>query len=383
MKKSFLYVFTVLFALTFATACSSDNDDKVDVIEEDVLDVNASYSGDDLVLKYGESQLLGKEVTFETEDGKTATISMKGLFDYSSLLSKSTSPAPSFAPGVIPGEITTTLSKVALKKDGEKYTFEGTNNSNNRSLNYSGEVTEGGKLTMDLEVVMPNNALVGTWNLAPVIEGEGAGENVSQPMSFKWIADNKIDIDLGWIEGTPSGVILSVSTEFLSALLAGYYIPPVLLESLQTITFSEDGNIFASYKDKETSKWVDSPANLAWYYIKDSRMYVQLNLDMIMNAALTKADTSGGLVGIITQLATLLSEGFPLVLDADGDEATITADETLTLPILSLLTNETIVGLIQDLVPGDYAAIVDALLPQIPGILETTTEMKVSLHLVK
>lgn len=119
MKKNLLYLFTVLCTLSFFTACSDDDDEK----NPNVLDVNTAYSGDKLDLKYSDSPLLGKEITFDTKDGKTATITMKGLSSLGDLLDqlmpKSTAAAPAMAPGVIPGEVTTTISNVPLILSGE------------------------------------------------------------------------------------------------------------------------------------------------------------------------------------------------------------------------------------------------------------------------
>ena len=139
MKKSFLYLFTMLCALSFFTAC--DDDDSKD---PNGLDVNTTYSGDKLDLKNGNLALLGKEIIFDTQNGKTATITMRGWADYLvellGLFSKSSAPFLEVAPGVIPGETYTTLSNVPLTLSGEKYTFEGTDSSNGREFKYSGSV---------------------------------------------------------------------------------------------------------------------------------------------------------------------------------------------------------------------------------------------------
>lgn len=174
MKKNFLYLFAVLCTLSFFTACGDDDDPTPNPTPDPdptpeqpaVLDVNAAYSATTLDLTYSDSPLLGKEVTFKTEDGKTATITMAGTFDMSiigGLLSSKTEVAtPSMAPGVILGEVSTTLSNVALTLSGEKYTFEGeyTGQSGVKAT-YSSEVTKG-KLTMGIKATMPANDLVGT-----------------------------------------------------------------------------------------------------------------------------------------------------------------------------------------------------------------------------
>ncbi len=121
-------------------------------------------------MKYSDVALLGKEISFETKDGKTATLTMKGTFDMSvisGLINGGSKSAliPNLVPGVIPGEITTTISNVPLTLSGEKYTFEGTDSGNGREVKYTGSV-EKDKLVLSLNVTMPKNDLTGNWNLA-------------------------------------------------------------------------------------------------------------------------------------------------------------------------------------------------------------------------
>ena len=151
MKKSFLYLFIVLCTLNMFTACSDDDDSK----DPNGLEVNATYSGENLDLKYSDVALLGKEISFETKDGKTATLTMKGTFDMSvinGLINGGSKSAliPNLVPGVIPGEITTTISNVPLTLSGEKYTFEGTDSGNGREVKYTGSV-EKDKLVLSPE----------------------------------------------------------------------------------------------------------------------------------------------------------------------------------------------------------------------------------------
>lgn len=108
MKKNLLFVFTMLCALSFFTACSDDDnsDSGVPVL----LKGETAFSAEKLSLKYGDSPLLGKAITFSTEDGKTGTIKMEGVFDPSiikDLLPSKNNVVPALAPGVIPGEVVT------------------------------------------------------------------------------------------------------------------------------------------------------------------------------------------------------------------------------------------------------------------------------------
>lgn len=373
MKKNFLYLFTVLCTLSFFTACSDDDDDPKDPT---VLDVNTAYSGDKLDLKYGDSALLGKEITFDTKDGKTATITMKGLFSLSDIMPKSTAAAPSMAPGVIPGEVTTTISNVPLILSGETYTFEGEyTGASGVKATYSGEVKKD-KLTMAVKATMPTNDLVGTWALAPFAPTTG-----SLPMVMAWKSETPLKIDAHILdENIPAGTIIDIKIEDLLAKMnVNPMVSGLLTGVLQSITYQEDGNIVASYKKAGASDWATSPINLAQYYIANGKMYVQLNIAQIMDlVASSKADNNP-----LAGLMAYLSAGVPLSYTVENGKAQITADKELLLPILGLLANETIAGKIMELVPKEQLPLVQGLMTQLPGILATTTDVNATLYLVK
>lgn len=358
MKRNLLYAFTMLCSLSLmTTSCSKDDEPTVE--EGKVLDVNASYKGESLDLTYSESVLPGKVITFNTTDGKTATLEMKGEFDLTSLIpTKADMPVMNLAPGVIPGEVTTTISNVALTLDGETYKFEGTDSQNGRTTEYKGQV-EKGKLTLAINNVMPKSDIQGTWNLAD-----------AQVVTLVWNSDK--------------GILLPSSTEEwpvenLAKLLSMALDKPIK-EALNTISFNNDGNIVADY-NKDGDKKV-SPLNIANYYMKNGKMYVQMNIAMLLTVInQTKA---GFDMGAIAQFLPLLSEGVPLTSTVDGSNATITLEREIILPLLTFaLTNETVSGLIINSIPEDMKPMIEALLPQLTEVLKNTTEMKVSLNLKK
>ena len=342
------------------TSCSKDDEPTVE--EGKVLDVNASYKGESLDLTYSESVLPGKVITFNTTDGKTATLEMKGEFDLTSLIpTKADMPVMNLAPGVIPGEVTTTISNVALTLDGETYKFEGTDSQNGRTTEYKGQV-EKGKLTLAINNVMPESKIQGTWNLAD-----------AQIVNIVWNSEKDIMIP------NPQGGMQSLPVSFIAQFVSGILdqqIKPVL----NTISFNNDGNIVADY-NKDGEKKV-SPLNIANYYMKDDKMYVQMNIAMLLTVInQTKA---GFDMGAIAQFLPLLSEGVPLTCSVDGSNATITLEKDIIVPLLSfVLTNETISGLILKSIPENVKPMVEALLPQLTEVLSSTTEMKVSLNLKK
>ena len=365
MKKSFLYLFTVLCTLSFFTACSDDDDPK----DPNVLDVNAAYSGEKLDLKYGDSALLGKEITFDTKDGKTATISMKGLFNMGDITGKSTV-VPPMAPGVIPGEVTTTLSGVALTLSGETYTFEGEyTGTAGVKATYTGSVQKD-KLTMSVKATMPANDLVGTWNLAPVMPITGG---FSMPIVLSWESSTPIKID-GTILGMPPGEVSRPVNTVLQGLNISV-ISPKLAGVLQSITYQEDGNVVASYKKAGASDWATSPINLAQYYIANGKMYVQLNIAQIMDLVASSKAENNPLAGLMTYL----SAGVPLSYSVTDGAAQIKAEKELLLPLMGMMTTEPFASMIAKVVPEQY----QGLMAQFPAILATTTDVNATLYLIK
>lgn len=76
MKKKLFYLFALVCSMSLFTACSDDDDVKVNT------DLNTTYTSADaanqLVLTYGGEVMLGKKVSFDTTDGKNATIVLEG-----------------------------------------------------------------------------------------------------------------------------------------------------------------------------------------------------------------------------------------------------------------------------------------------------------------
>ena len=373
MKKKVFLAAALSCALCFGyVSCGDDENNNVtppvdNPTDPEVLDVNATYSENTLTLTYSGSEMSGKSVAFNTTDGKTATLTLEGDFDISGLLSgvltaNSTKAdlITSLSPGVFPGELKTTISNVTLTKDGDKYTFEGSDSQNGRTAEYSGEV-QNGKLTLNIDnVVMPEDELQGTWNL-----------NTTQVLSMTWESTSGISVpELG----------LEMTTQQLSAMVP-MLVNTMITEALQSISFANDGNIVANYlKD---GAWVDSPLNIAQYYMKDGQMYVQLNVAMLMNVIQTKADAASTIADI-AQFLPYLSEGVPVKYSVEGNNAQVYVDKDLLLPILSFVAgNETIANAILSAVPAEYQELAQALLPQIVNVINTTSEISVGLNLQK
>lgn len=379
MKKNFLYLFTVLCTLSLFTACS-DDDEKGD---PNGLDVNKSYSGETLNLTYGNAPLLGKAVSFETKDGKSATIRMDGALDMSilkELLNPSKSTAiPSLAPGVVPGQLFTNFFNVPIILSGDKYTFEGTDYSDGVEIKYSGSVQKD-KLTMSVDVKMPQNELMGAWNLA------------APSLLINWETSATIKVNGAWFHMPPEELELPVS-RVLS--MAGPIILNMVSESLQSITFGEDGNITASYKKKDNAGWKTSPINLAQYYVKDGKMYLQLNITQILatvQAGRSKAEVFPSWINLLLNLANYLSEGIPLRYNAADGKAQLTLEKDVIEKLMALLADDTLSGMIiekiledekNEEVKKEKKEMIVGILSQLPGIMKKTENISLTLNLAK
>ena len=395
MKKNLLYLFTVLCTLSFFTACSDDDDVKV------LEGVNASFNGETLDLKYSGSPLLGKEVAFDTKDGQTATITMQGTLDLSAISglfgggSKANLPAISYAPGVIPGEVTTTLNNVVLTQVGETYTFEGTDEANGRTVKYIGEVKKD-KMTLSLDVTMPTNDLVGSWNVAPIIESDDwGGAYKSQPINVTWEAEPELEVFPGW--SMPMNTIVNLA---LVMPVKGELNAHKLLQRVfESVDFRADGNVVASYSDGDNiaaPQWQTSPLNIAHYCVKDGKIFLYLNPDMIIKNITSKATKAGmenlPIAEMLTELLPMLSEGIPVAYTLNEGKLYTYADTELMLKLLNLLTpmleNEEFIKEIVDAVKStpdmeSFAPMLESMLKQLPGIVAGTTKLEAGINFIK
>lgn len=244
---------------------------------------------------------------------------------------------------------------MTLNAEGTAYTFEGTDNQNNRQLTYKGEVSKD-KMTLAIQVKMPANNFVGTWNVA--------SENA---ISMTWESGKKINV--GGQE-LPTSAVGAMASALLS---------PMVAEALQSVTFLEDGNIVASYKKKGTSDWQTSPINLAHYYIKDNKIYVQLHITQILS---TRASISD-MVSMLIDMQMYLMEGIPMTysLTADAVQIGLATDEAKA--ILSLLTSDFLRDKVIGILPEDISPVVKPILEQMPDVLKETTKLEIQLSLKK
>lgn len=292
MSKKLFYFFTLICCLSLFTACSDDDEKQVDNSWQELV---GEYSGENLVLSYGEMALTGKTVTF----------SATGSTDGKLLLNN-----------IIPGENETTISNVEVKNSE----FSGTATTTYANVEYAGSVKDI-IMTLKLTVVMNDpNGWAKTYRLADYTTGQidGAVRALTGGLYMNWNAPEYN------AAGSLSGLIRTI----------GGIIFPQLL---QTVTLETDGNITANYYkgaiqfDEKmimpmlmfnrpaptaeevnalipTDGWLESPKNLAHWFVKDNKLYVKLNITAIISQSM--GENADGMSEIISQVL----QGEPAVI---------------------------------------------------------------------
>ena len=398
MKKNlFYYLFAVICSVALFTSCSDDDDEKmVNPVPQ------TTFTGENgLQLTYNGAPMPGKKVTFtpDATNAQKATLRLEGEFDLNGILGKAKSAAARedvsmpTAPGVLPGSPVVTLP-VDLTINGDQCSFAGTSETDYCTFSYKGEVSAGA-MELDLsEVKLKNAKLAGmTWKLEPYDE---TNPNETDPIYLVWEAEKKV---LGFM---PIESVLKIALR-MDLIAAGadnkISATDMLGTVLQDVTFMEDGNIVATYKDAANggTEWTKSPVNLAQYVVEnDNQMKVFLNPAAII-AAVNNAGRAVDVQAVIQQaiqmLYPMLVNGVPVAFGQTDDALSVYLNTELLLPLLKtlvvpLLSDEEVVAMLVELMKkdpdfGEMADLAEPMLKAFPEIIESTTKVEIGLNFVK
>lgn len=398
MKKNlFYYLFAVICSVALFTSCSDDDDEKmVNPVPQ------TTFTGENgLQLTYNGAPMPGKKVTFtpDATNAQKATLRLEGEFDLNGILGKAKSAAARedvsmpTAPGVLPGSPVVTLP-VDLTINGDQCSFAGTSETDYCTFSYKGEVSAGA-MELDLsEVKLKNAKLAGmTWKLEPYDE---TNPNETDPIYLVWEAEKKV---LGFM---PIDSVLKIALR-MDLIAAGadnkISATDMLGTVLQDVTFMEDGNIVATYKDAANggTEWTKSPVNLAQYVVEnDNQMKVFLNPAAII-AAVNNAGRAVDVQAVIQQaiqmLYPMLVNGVPVAFGQTDDALSVYLNTELLLPLLKtlvvpLLSDEEVVAMLVELMKkdpdfGEMAGLAEPTLKAFPEIIESTTKVEIGLNFVK
>lgn len=398
MKKNlFYYLFAVICSVTLFTSCSDDDDEKmVNPVPQ------TTFTGENgLQLTYNGAPMPGKKVTFtpDATNAQKATLRLEGEFDLNGILGKAKSAAARedvsmpTAPGVLPGSPVVTLP-VDLTINGDKCSFAGTSETDYCTFSYKGEVSAGAMELALSEVKLKNAKLAGmTWKLKPYDKED---PNETDPIYLVWEAEKKVFVFLP-IE---SVLKLALRMELIAAGADHKVSATEMLGTvLQDVTFMEDGNIVATYKDAANggTEWTKSPVNLAQYVVEnDNQIKVFLNPAAII-AAVNNAGRAVDVQTVIQQtiqmLYPMLVNGVPVAFEQTEDALSVYLNTELLLPLLKtlvvpLLSDEEVVAMLVELMKKDpdfseMADLAEPMLKAFPEIIASTTKVEIGLNFVK
>ena len=339
MKNKFLLL--LILGVTFFLSCSDYDDKAWKNIPQDEIEI--------------------QKVTFEVngEQATTGTLQMAV---------KNGSEAVLTLKNVIPGYATIPVNVKLEEQADDSFVFSGEEGLTTPpamlivrsdakpvilNVKVEGKISVEGKVSATATTKLSETAqagLTGSWNLSATSSGE------STPLFFVWSA---IDLEKPNFEN--------------AAALVNLFGSMILFNVLNQVTFHEDGNITAKYwenfsmenmfanQDKgqliaSHDDWSDSPKNLAFWYAKNSMIYIVPSINAIaqqVNGDNEDVDISNS-EDIVTLLAKLkeynidvdallpivmqwITEGIPVKYVKTGDALKIYIDKEMAAPFITPL----------------------------------------------
>lgn len=309
--KTLRKLFYVACTTFFLTSCEETYNDKLFWPGELSQEYGSYIKPSTLDLTYSGEKLIGKTVSFQTEDSKKGTLTLNDI---------------------IPGEKETSF-RINLSEQEDNYTFSGeTVSCAGATVKYAGSITPK-TMKLDLNVTMPQNQWMKTYQMSELTRGRGKDVIRNQTTGeYEWgESDNQIltaalytDMDLEMVKEAGS---LYATVSVIIKGMGGYLLPQLL----KSVTLESDGNITAEYTSDELQlgeqkfseidmdnpasqqqvinfimmklmfntlsadditaatqgrNYAESPRGLAFWYLKNDLLYVKLNLPGIISLAM-------------------------------------------------------------------------------------------------
>ena len=309
--KTLRKLFYVACTTFFLTSCEETYNDKLFWPGELSQEYGSYIKPSTLDLTYSGEKLIGKTVSFQTEDSKKGTLTLNDI---------------------IPGEKETSF-RINLSEQEDNYTFSGeTVSGAGATVKYAGSITPK-TMKLDLNVTMPQNQWMKTYQMSELTRGRGKDVIRNQTTGeYEWgESDNQIltaalytDMDLEMVKEAGS---LYATVSVIIKGMGGYLLPQLL----KSVTLESDGNITAEYTSDELQlgeqkfseidmdnpasqqqvinfimmklmfntlsadditaatqgrNYAESPRGLAFWYLRNDLLYVKLNLPSIISLAM-------------------------------------------------------------------------------------------------
>lgn len=229
----------ILLVSILMGSCSDEKDLPLPELKE------TTYTGaDKLHLKYCSEDMPGKSVKLTPQGTDAATLTLFSEFDLSQLSIKGVEGMMP-CPGVIPGDVTTTLS-VKLSEGNGYRSFSGTSDTGQVSFSYAGKVYAD-SLVLDITDAKLANLSMETpvWKLSPLEKAENGLGYKSTPFHTVW------DVELPTGENVDLGKVLEaiVTVPCIPVYNGTAYssMAQLLSQILQTMKFQPTGDIVFMY----------------------------------------------------------------------------------------------------------------------------------------
>lgn len=271
-------LFCVTCIVFFFTACEETYNDKLFWPGEISQEYGSYIKPNTLDLTYSGEKLIGKTVSFKTEDSETGTLTLND---------------------VIPGEKETPMSRIQLYESGDKnsYTFSGTNiTMGGVTVKYEGKITpKNMQLSLDVTMAYANSVANAyafpvyshTANEEGITRNSGAsyvnittktgGESI-QPviLQVQQMATNVLDVIFPY-------VLKDITLEKNGFITANYTTSPVDMNEI--VEVANSGKTDAEFKKLINKRsYTSSPQGLAyWNQTGNKTFVVQLNIPAIVS----------------------------------------------------------------------------------------------------
>lgn len=359
MKKNLFLLLTLLCSVTFFIACSDDDNDN------------------------------WKNIPTDPIDGKNITLTVNGITSEGGVqfTPQSANQGKVDLTNVFPGYTTVSVN-VSLEEQADgSFNFSGEQGLTTppsmlaksagttpiiMNVKVQGNITMGGAVSMTATSALSEDAmggLSGSWNLLGKVDtDEYMSEIKSSPFILRWPA-----IEVTGETGTDGEQIARIGSVIVSHILA---------EVLGQVTFNQDGNVTAKYYSSlpfdgdsamewiinnafnmlitpSHTDWHESPKNLAFWYVKDQKIYIVPNIAMILKQV--SQDNGGTDIGngdinsilemlsklgidinqldpaIMAQVTEWISTGIPLSYRTTNAGLEIYVDKAMVEPFMPIL----------------------------------------------
>jgi hypothetical protein len=292
-------LFWVACAVFFFTSCEETYNDKLFWPREISREYGSYIKPYTLDLTYSGEKLIGKTVSFKTEDSETGTLTLND---------------------VIPGETSTPINGIKLYENEEKgnYTFSGTNiTMGGATVKYSGSITpKAMKLAVDVKMANSSELAksygFGTFEM---IENDGEflyykfkGAAYLDMIPKEGFEDGAVMMSvIGVIGGNILQILIpqlikDIKIEDNGTIIANYSSDPIDMEKIMSLVGQENAGPEIQ-KLVNSRTYLPSPTGLAYWSKVNGKFLLKLNIPAIINEVIknSQQQVDSGLINGITE----------------------------------------------------------------------------------